>query len=451
HAAFSPCMATASGNPSLNCVANDLGVASFHLTSLNESCTGLGDTMTFDGEVNVAAGTTARYDLGFYVGFDSAQALTGNCTVGIIDPDRRECSNNATTCNTNADCTGGGICTLPDLDGDNCGDYPKTTIAVGMTGIVATCRDSNHDGFYDLAICASYDQNANTTCNNSSQAVPGTGSKCQCAQIETDLAVPHCRSAADCDDDGNLCTTEVCNSLQSGLGDLFGCSHDNNTVPCGDGVFCNGPDTCSGGVCTHAGNPCAGGGVCGNACNEDLDNCFVAAGTTCRASAGVCDVREVCTGSTASCPTDAFLSTANACRTSAGICDTAERCTGTSAACPSNAFRLSTTTCRGSSGVCDVAENCTGTSADCPTQAFVSSVTICRDTTGVCDLAERCTGSSGACPSDAVAGTATICRIAAGVCDIDERCDGTGTGCPDDAFVSSAATCRASGGVCDII
>ena len=76
-----------------------------------------------------------------------------------------------------------------------------------------------------------------------------------------------------CTDDGNACTDDQCNG--SGV-----CAHPSNSAPCDDGVFCNGADTCSGGACAqHAGDPCAGGTECADACNEAADDCFDPGGT----------------------------------------------------------------------------------------------------------------------------------------------------------------------------
>src|SRR5262249_10438365 len=58
-----------------------------------------------------------------------------------------------------------------------------------------------------------------------------------------------------CTSDSNPCTDDRCNGAGA-------CTHPNNTAPCDDGLFCNGADVCSGGTCTHAGNPCAGGPAC---------------------------------------------------------------------------------------------------------------------------------------------------------------------------------------------
>jgi hypothetical protein len=58
-----------------------------------------------------------------------------------------------------------------------------------------------------------------------------------------------CTRNADCDD-GNICTTDICNNTV--------CEHIPNSLPCNDGKYCNGADTCSGGLCSiHAGDPCA--------------------------------------------------------------------------------------------------------------------------------------------------------------------------------------------------
>jgi hypothetical protein len=50
---------------------------------------------------------------------------------------------------------------------------------------------------------------------------------------------------------------------------------------CDDTLFCNGAETCIGGYCVHAGNPCASGSVCANDCNEAVDNCNATPATPC--------------------------------------------------------------------------------------------------------------------------------------------------------------------------
>src|SRR5262249_8309602 len=96
---------------------------------------------------------------------------------------------------------------------------------------------------------------------------------------------------ATCGGDGNGCTDDVCDGGGT-------CTHPNNTAPCSDGVFCNGPDTCSLGACTvHAGDPCAGGPQCAHTCNESVDSCNDPDGTPCN-DANTCTSGETCAAGT---------------------------------------------------------------------------------------------------------------------------------------------------------
>jgi hypothetical protein len=57
-----------------------------------------------------------------------------------------------------------------------------------------------------------------------------------------------CHSWADCEDDGNVCTTEECVPLLGGSGQI--CTTSDNTLTCDDGNACTTGDVCSGGTCT---------------------------------------------------------------------------------------------------------------------------------------------------------------------------------------------------------
>jgi uncharacterized repeat protein (TIGR01451 family) len=210
---------------------------------------------------------------------------------------------------------------------------------------------------------------------------------------------------------------------------------------CDDGLFCNGAETCVANGCVAGTNPCLGGDVCGNVCNEAVDNCLVPSGTVCRAAAGVCDVAEACDGVSTSCPANGFVTAGTQCRASAGVCDVAETCTGSSATCPVDGFVAAATVCRASAGVCDVAEACTGSSAACPVDAFVAASTVCRTSAGVCDVAETCTGSSAACPVDAFVAASTVCRASSGQCDVAENCTGSSASCPAQSFAPASTPC----------
>jgi hypothetical protein len=94
-------------------------------------------------------------------------------------------------------------------------------------------------------------------------------------------------------DDGNECTSDVCDGDQT-------CTHPHNTAPCSDGDLCNGADTCSGGVCmVHAGNPCGSQAACRRTCVQTGSLQYMCnpdpAGTPC-ASDGITCTADVCNG-----------------------------------------------------------------------------------------------------------------------------------------------------------
>ena len=96
----------------------------------------------------------------------------------------------------------------------------------------------------------------------------------------------------DCDD-GNVCTTDRCEPDAAGA-DANGCTHAPNDEACDDGVFCDGADRCSGGACVvHAGDPCVGGPVCANTCDEKAGDCYTPAGTECEEDGDAC-TEDVC-------------------------------------------------------------------------------------------------------------------------------------------------------------
>lgn len=278
-------------------------------------------------------------------------------------------------------------------------------------------------------------------------------------------------SGKSCLDDGNVCTSDVCDGAGT-------CMHPNNSVTCDDGRFCNGSDSCSGGTCSvHAGDPCEGGSECAGSCDELIDSCNAPAGSPCQDDGSVCS-DDVCDGSGACIHPAAHGGVL--CRAAAGDCDVAEACDGASPVCPGDAMKPATSVCRTSSGVCDVSELCTGSDAACPSDRVASASTVCREAAGECDVAEQCTGSGRTCPVDrrVAAGTScgpdgllctedvcdgistgcthragnagVTCRAAEDVCDVAEICDGENASCPPDVRRPASAVCRPSSGVCDL-
>src|SRR3989442_2929419 len=112
------------------------------------------------------------------------------------------------------------------------------------------------------------------------------------------------------------------------------------TAGCGNGIV-EGGEQCDDG---------ANNGTTGDCCNTDCT--FVAAGTQCRAAAGVCDVAETCTGSSTPCPADGLAASRPVCRAAVNECDLAETCTGTSVSCPADAVQPAGTACTDDGDVC---------------------------------------------------------------------------------------------------
>lgn len=188
--------------------------------------------------------------------------------------------------------------------------------------------------------------------------------------------------------------------LLSTNGDACSTATQCQSGSCVDGVCCN--NACGGGVpgdcqaCSVA-TGAAVNGTCGP----------LAAGTTCRVSAGACDAAEACNGVAVTCPADVKVAAGIECRASAGACDSAEACDGSSDTCPADVKSAAGTPCRAAAGACDAVESCNGSSNACPADTKVAAGTPCRASAGACDGAEACDGATNACPLDT--------KVAAGV------------------------------------
>src|SRR5213593_1963959 len=262
-----------------------------------------------------------------------------------------------------------------------------------------------------------------------------------------------------CTDDGNPCTSDVCD----GTAGAPACTHPAGNAgaacraaagECDVAETCTGTSTTcpadakqpAGTACTADTNPCTLDQCDGstNTCTHPAGN----AGTVCRAAAGECDLAESCTGTSTTCPTDAFKTNGNACTDDGNVC-TRDICNGTSATCTHPAGNAGTV-CRAAAGPCDAAETCTGTSTTCPANAFLPSSTVCRAAVDLCDAAENCTGTSATCPADAIKSAGSVCRAAAAECDLAETCDGVTTACPTDAKKSAGTACTADANPCTL-
>jgi hypothetical protein len=216
-------------------------------------------------------------------------------------------------------------------------------------------------------------------------------------------------SGTSCTDDGNPCTVDLCDGTdvfcQHRAGNAGTLCRD-TAGECDVAELCDGssincpPDTKQpfGTACTDDGNVCTT-----DICNGTSALCQHPAGhagTLCRASAGECDA-AACDGSSPNCPPPGTVKPAGtACGDDGNVC-TADVCNGTSTVCQHPAGNAGTVCRHGSGDVCDPDETCTGTSTTCPADVVRTSSFVCRATGAACNIAETCTGVPGQpCPPD---------------------------------------------------
>src|SRR5438094_1298117 len=309
---------------------------------------------------------------------------------------------------------------------------------------------------------------AGSCCSASCRFQPST-TVCRAAANECDVADSCTGSSATCPadtvkaagtactDDGNPCTTDVCD----GTAGAPACTHPAGNAgaacraaagECDVAETCDGSSTAcptdffkaSGTTCTDDGNPCTT-----DVCNGTSATCTHPAGNpgaVCRAAAGECDAAETCTGTSTTCPADAKQPAGTACTADANPC-TLDQCDGSTNACTHPAGNAGAV-CRAGAGECDVAETCTGTSTTCPTNAFKANGTACTDDGNPC-TPDVCNGTSATCTHPA-GNAGAVCRAAAAECDVAETCTGTSATCPTDAKQPAGTACTADTNPCTL-
>ncbi len=310
--------------------------------------------------------------------------------------------------------TDGNECTIDQCDG--------TGGCLHLNDDGAACDDNlfcNGTDSCQAGACGQHsgDPCAGMECNTCQEAMDScfdpVGTPCaddgrECTIDECDgggaCAHPAIAAGSPCTDDGNACTDDQCD----GTGN---CVHPNNSVPCDDGLFCNGVDTCTGGVCMHAGSPCPDTEC--STCQENTDSCVDPAGTPCTDDTNECTVDQ-CDG--------------------AGVCAHPNEIDGTPCS-DDGLFCTGVETCQG--GGCVSSGNpCPGTQCNTCREntdsCFDPAGTGCDDG-DLCTPADQCDGA-GLC----VAGGTTCGNGSVdGACG--EECDDGGTdagdGCDPDCIV----------------
>ena len=195
--------------PGANCTANDVRLEELVIIDLINGCTQppLGQmTAVFEALVS-AAGSPDRYDIGFYIALDGGDAMApGQCLHGYLDAIAQPLTPTPVYGDWYPRLAGDGIPDVYNMDpafigywdgeprdaADACGDMETNTQVLkrGTVTLTIPCDDiadgggnPGADGFVDVGVCASWDNNANTTCTGVDQAIPGTGSKCSCSRV----------------------------------------------------------------------------------------------------------------------------------------------------------------------------------------------------------------------------------------------------------------------------
>jgi cysteine-rich repeat protein len=183
-------------------------------------------------------------------------------------------------CQTDSDC-------IPLEDGDVCNGtlYCDTTLFPQKCAVVAktvvTCDEPQGVGAECLAAicdpdsgeCSLTPANDGIYCNDEDACTVGES----CAAGQCSGGVP-----VNCND-GNICTTDLCDMTD-------GCSHEANTLPCDDGTVCTVGDLCAESTCVPGQSlSCNDKNVCTS------DSCDPAVGCLFANVGGLCDDNNPCT------------------------------------------------------------------------------------------------------------------------------------------------------------
>jgi hypothetical protein len=178
--------------PNAGCTANDVRIEEIRYITITNYCSEepLG-TMTATLEVLISAdGSPDRYDIGMFIALaGNTSALTGTyCFHDFLSPPVTTTPSYTDTPLLPDFPDGDGI---PDIyngpwwdgegDPDTCGDIEANTQVFRVTQpVMLSCRDLDSNGFADVSVCTSWDNNKTPTCDSVQGAIPGTGSKCSC-------------------------------------------------------------------------------------------------------------------------------------------------------------------------------------------------------------------------------------------------------------------------------
>jgi len=422
------------------------------------SCGDAGTACTVQDTCNGAGSCT---DNGFFTGGTSCgSSLDTDCTnpdtcdgsgtcLANDETSGASCGDTGTECVVQDTCDGSGSCSDQGFvsSGTSCGDTSATE-----------CSDP--DACDGAGACAPNHEPGGNPCGDD-----GT----DCVVQDTCSGSGACTdngfvtNGTTCTDDGNVCTNNQCDGTGS-------CTHPNNTAACDDSVFCNGADTCAGGTCSvHAGDPCPGpdsDGDCAESCDEAADNCMLPDSDGMPCDDGVfCNGADTCSGGTCSvhagdpCPgADGDGNCAESCDEASDNCtlpDSAGEtcvdglfCTAVDTCDGSGSCTGSVDPCVGADGDGNCAESCDDVADSCtapdPAGSSCADGLFCT-ATDTCDGAGTCSGTGDPCPgADGDGNCAESCDEGADGCTMP---DPAGAACGDgsDTECTNPDTCDGAG------
>ncbi len=231
------CLQTVSGLNNPACTANDLAISYTSNPTVSDGCINSTDMLQARLTAQITLASAQRYDLGMWVALDGGDGKTGaSCTRQILQPVSLAPATNPTI---------PGPYWSSEPVGDLCGDGPPASVSTYQFpyAINVACSDitvsgeSAANGFIDLGQCGSWDNNAGSTCNNPTMAVPGTGSKCRCSRSESSIPGPNLRLVCN-----NFVPTGVGPTLDVGETATFTLAFTNAVTGCTSGSPVS-PDT----------------------------------------------------------------------------------------------------------------------------------------------------------------------------------------------------------------
>ncbi len=264
-------------------------------------------------------------------------------------------------------------------------DVPNTILPPPECVSNADCADDGNSCTSEVcsAGTCTHPAKANgTACGNSGVTDCSLADTC----VSGACSPNHKTSGTACTTDNNACTSDVCNSSGN-------CLHNPlaSGSSCGDGLYCNGADTCNAtGTCLHAGNPCPGAdgdGDCSETCNEAVDACTAndPNGALCNDGNSLTSndkcTSGVCAGTTAAgCVTSADCNDNNPCTTDSCVSGTCQRSNNTLA--------------------CDDGLYCNGTDLCSNGACGLHTGNPCPGADGDADCSETCNETANACTSN---------------------------------------------------